>query len=209
MGKPIERIGRVTHESVLKCTGKGWSEWIALLDKAGARTSTHSELVALLKTKYKQSAWWQQAVAIGYEIHHGRRVEGRSAKGLYQLAATKTVPLAQKEAWALLASEEGLAAWLSPFAPFAWKKGAAYEVDGGVFGAVRTLKAPERLRFSWQEDTWEKPSVVQLGVHKRPGKKCMVTITHEGIPGESTKAKLRARWKKGLETFAAIAAKRS
>jgi uncharacterized protein YndB with AHSA1/START domain len=209
MGKPIERIGRVTNESVLKCTGRGWNEWIELLDRAGAKNWPHAEVVALLTSKYKQSPWWRQVVAGCYEIHHGKRVEGRSAKGLYSLAATKTVALSQKEAWALLSSKIGLAAWLEPFSSFAWKKGAAYEVDGGVYGAVRTVKAPERLRFSWQEDTWAKPSIVQLGVVKRPGSKCVVTITHEGIPGETTKAKLRARWKKGLESFATIAAKQS
>jgi uncharacterized protein YndB with AHSA1/START domain len=205
MSKPIDRIGRVTNESVLKCTGRGWNEWISVLDRAGAKSWPHSELVAWLSSKFKQSPWWRQVVAGCYEIHHGKRVEGRSAKGLYSLAATK---LPQKEAWTLLASEAGLAAWLEPFATFSFKKGSAYEVDGGVYGAVRTVKAPERLRFSWQEEPWAKASVVQLGVVKRPGRKCVVTITHEGIPGETTKAKLRARWKKGLEKFATIAVSR-
>lgn len=206
MGKLVERIGKVSTESVAKGTGRGWREWIDLLDRAGAKSCTHPELVALLKTKYKLSLWWQQGVAMGYEIHHGKRVEGRNAKGLYSTVATKTLPLSQKETWALLSSPEGLATWLSPFAPFPWKKGAAYEVDGGVFGAVRTVLAPRRLRLSWQEETWAKPGVVQLGVVKRSGKKSMVTLQHEGIPSAARKLVLREHWKKALAAFATLAA---
>jgi hypothetical protein len=35
MGK-IEKLGRVSSESVKKYTGRDWSEWVALLDRARA-----------------------------------------------------------------------------------------------------------------------------------------------------------------------------
>jgi uncharacterized protein YndB with AHSA1/START domain len=206
MGKEIAKLGLVSTESVEKCTGKGWSQWVALLDRAGAANWPHREITLLLKSKYKLTPWWQQGVAIGYEIHHGRRVVGRNDKGLYSLTATKTVELSRPRAWKFLASPEGLALWLAPFAPFDWKKGATYEVDGGIFGEVRTVKAPERLRFSWQEDSWAKPSIVQLNVNLRPGNKCLVVIQHEGVPSESAKEKLRVRWRAALEHVAAQAA---
>jgi len=75
-------------------------------------------------------------------------------------------------------------------------------VDGGIFGEVRTLNIPSRLRLSWQEATWERPSIVQVNVHPRKGAKCMIAIQHESIPGELAKEKLRARWKQALERIA-------
>src|SRR5688572_1797323 len=80
MAAEIEKIGKVKSESVLKCTGKSWAQWIAILEKAGARWMTHKEIVAFLK-KYKLSQWWQQGVATGYEMHIGRKAEGRNEKG--------------------------------------------------------------------------------------------------------------------------------
>ncbi|MGZ3656384.1 MAG: SRPBCC domain-containing protein [Bdellovibrionota bacterium] len=201
-GKPIERIGRVSCESVKKCTGKNWNQWIALLDKAGARTWVHGEITALLKEKYRLTPWWQQGVAIGFEIHSGKRIEGRSEKGLYATVASKTIPLSQKEAWKLLSSPAGLELWLSPFAPFEWKAGCGFEVNGGIFGEVRTVKAPSRLRLTWREETWKKASVLQLNVNPRPGKKCMVVLQHEQLPSELVKNKLRAHWKLALQKLA-------
>lgn len=200
----IEKIGRVASESVKKHTGKGWRQWITLLDRAGARDWPHREIAVYLKQKYRLTPWWQQGVAMGYEIHHGKRVEGRSERGLYGTVASKTVPLSVRKAWKMLASPEGLEAWLRPFAPFPWKVGQGFEVDGGVFGEVRTVKAPTRLRLRWQEESWPKASVLQLGVHARKGEKCMVVLQHGLIPNETAKLRLRTRWKDALERFAKL-----
>jgi hypothetical protein len=211
MGKQseIEKIGRVSSTSVKKCTGRSWRQWVTILDHAGARNWPHREINLLLKKSYKLTPWWQQGVAMGYEIHAGRRIEGRSEKGLYAMTASKAVPLNQKKAWALLSSVEGMGVWLQPFAPFAWKKGQGFEVDGGIFGEVRTILAPERLRISWKEEAWAKASVIQLVVIPRKGEKCIVVIQHESIPTESLKEKLRARWKESLSELVKLAIRKN
>lgn len=197
LGK-IERIGKVSSTSVLKGTGRNWEQWISILDRAEAVDWPHREITMLLKTKYKLSPWWQQGVALAYELHHGKRVEGRNLKGEYSTVATKTLPLSSRKAWSLLTSEEGMRAWLRPFSPFPWKPGQSFEVDGGVFGEIRTLKPGVRARLTWQEAHWEKPSVVQIHVVPRKGEKCMLVIQHERIPSASLKGKLRDQWKRAL-----------
>src|SRR5262245_23611484 len=85
----------ISSEAVKAKTGKTWAEWIALLDKAGAKTMSHKEIVAVLNDKYKVGGWWQQMVTVGYEqARHGRK-KGQMADG-YQISANKTVnvPLA-------------------------------------------------------------------------------------------------------------------
>ena len=197
--KKIEKLGRVSSASVKKCTGKDWNQWVAILDKASASAWPHREIALLLKTKHKLTPWWQQGVAIGYEIHHGRRIEGRNEKGEYATVATKTLRMNAKAAWKLLTSSEGMKLWLQPFALFPWKAGQSFEVDGGIFGEIRTLKPGVRARLTWQEAHWAKPSVVQLNVVPRKGEKCVLVIQHERIPSASLKGKLKEQWKKALQ----------
>lgn len=81
----------------------------------------HGEITMLLKKEYKLSPWWQQGVAIAYELHHGKRIEGRNLKGEYSTVATKTLPMSSKKAWSYLTSETGMARWLRPFSAFPWE----------------------------------------------------------------------------------------
>jgi uncharacterized protein YndB with AHSA1/START domain len=194
----IEKIGKVSSASVEKCTGKNWERWVALLEKAGARGLEHREIVALLKKKYKLSPWWQQGVATGYEMHIGRKVEGRNAKGQYSTVASRTFALSNKELWKYLESEDGLAVWLKPLSSFRFAPGETFEVDGGIFGEVRTLRKAERMRLRWQDGDWPKPSVVNLAVIPRPGKKCILVFQHDQLPSERARAAMNAHWKKIL-----------
>lgn len=202
LGK-ITKIGKVSSQSVLKCTGKNWDQWIALLNKANAKKWPHREITMLLKKKYKLSPWWQQGVAMAYELHNGQRVEGRNAHGYYSTVATKTFPLKSEAAWNFLTSETGMDAWLNPLSPFTWKVGQGFEVDGGIFGEIRTLKHGARARLTWQEAHWLKPSVLQIHVVPREGDKCMLVLQHEKIPSANLKEKLRNQWKAALSNLRA------
>src|SRR4051812_31302930 len=105
--KEIEKIGKVSNQSVLKGTGRGWAEWIRLLEKAGAKHWSHQEIVAFLHKKHKLGPWWNQGVTHGFELATGRRMEGQNQKGEYSIVTTKTFPLSNKKMWQLLESQEG------------------------------------------------------------------------------------------------------
>lgn len=190
-----ERLGRVTTQSVFKCTGKHWHEWIAILDKAGARSWTHQEIVAFLKKKYKLGPWWQQGVTSGFELAIGRRIEGQNAKGEYSLTATKSLPLGALKVWNLLLSKEGQAAWLKPLYPVTLAPGHAFETSDGFFGEVRTMKKAQRIRMTWQDPNWEKKTVLQIHLVPRPNDKSLLAFTHDEIKHLKTQSLLRARWK--------------
>jgi len=38
------RLAGVGSEAVERATGKGWDEWLRVLDRAGAKTMTHKEI---------------------------------------------------------------------------------------------------------------------------------------------------------------------
>jgi uncharacterized protein YndB with AHSA1/START domain len=196
---PSLSYARISDETVTKATKKGWKEWFTILEKAGARGWTHPEIVAYLKKKYKLTGWWQQGVTLGYEIFIGRRAEGRNAKGEHSLTATKTLTTTPKKLWALMNSEEGMAAWLQPMSQFTLKKGEQFEKEGGIFGEVRTVKPPIRARLTWQETDQLKPTLLQVYVvPKGDGKKTILVFYHEKIMSARMRDDLRAYWKAAL-----------
>lgn len=196
MEEKYERLGRVTTESVHKCTGKHWRQWVALLDKAGARTWTHQEIVAYLKSKHRLGPWWQQGVTSGYEIAIGRRIEGQNIKGHYMVTVTKSVELSAAQCWEHLVSDKGLGTWLKSLYDVAVKPGSQFETKDGFFGEIRTMKKGRSLRLTWQDPNWDKKTVVQVFIVARSkGKKSIVAFSHGEIKDLKTQKLLRARWK--------------
>jgi uncharacterized protein YndB with AHSA1/START domain len=198
------KVGRVSAESVAKGTGKNWDEWVRILTDAGAQNFSHKDIVQLLTKKYKLSLWWQQGVATGYEIAIGKKIEGRNDKGEYSMAATKTFPIDQKSAWKILTSKRGIDVWLRPLSQMEIKPKRTFETENGVFGEVRTLKAPHRIRIRWNDTDWEKPSSVMIVIIFRPAKKCVVAIQHEKLTSNRIKTQMREHWKNVLNELTSI-----
>lgn len=183
---------------MLKGTGKDWGRWIEILEKAGGRSLSHREMVLFVRRRYKLSSWWEQGVVTGFEMHIGRKVEGRNSRGEYSMTVSRTLPLGRAQLWGWMMSEAGMAVWLEPLSPFKVKKGAQFEVGGGIFGEVRTLKKPERVRFTWQDEDWEKPSVVQLFIIPRTAKKCILVFGHEKLTSDRLRLEMREHWQASI-----------
>jgi len=197
-----EKVGKVTSESVEKHTGKPWKTWVELLEKAGARNLTYQELVALLKKKYRLTPWWQQGVALGFQIATGRRRVGQDAKGLYMVTATKSLSVDVATIWKKLVSPNGLRIWLRPLSPVKIVPRTGFETKDGYFGEIRTMAVNRRIRMFWQDPLWSKHSVVEVGLVARPKKKSILVFNHTGIPDEKTRELLRARWREAADALA-------
>lgn len=202
----IEAIGTVSSKSVEERTGRTWDEWIDILDRKGASILTHKEIVSFLAKKYKAlNPWWQQQVTTGYEIHIGRKLPGRNAKGLFSMTATKTFPVDQKTLWKILTSKEGSRLWLKPMSDVDFIPKSTYEVEGGIFGEIRTMRAPERMRMTWHDSDWDKATIIQIYVIPRPGKKSIIALQQDGITSSQLKDQLRAYWHDALNELLAYA----
>jgi activator of HSP90 ATPase len=196
-------IDRVSDKALKKFTGKIWEEWIKILTKAGAKNWSHQEIVAYLKTKQKQTSWWRQVVANGFQVATGKRIAGQSLKGTYTCTLTKSVKLDHKKIWNWCVSPEGIEVWLKPMSPITITKGESFEIEGGVYGEIRTLKKFQRVRMSWREIDWEKGTTVQLHMHKRAKDKSMLSISHDGLRTARKKAEMRDYWRKVIDEMAA------
>lgn len=43
-----DKINNISSQALKKATGKGWDEWIRLLDKEGAAKMTHKEIARFI-----------------------------------------------------------------------------------------------------------------------------------------------------------------
>jgi len=93
-------------DALRAATGKGWNEWLALLDASGAAAKglDHQRLLDLTMQSLPETAgWWGQMVSVGYERVRGLREKHESCNGEFQATLSKTfsVPLfAAFAAWA-------------------------------------------------------------------------------------------------------------
>src|SRR5687767_6354338 len=99
----------VGDEALKKRTGRGWVEWIEIIDRAGGSDLDHKGIVALLAGLHPElGGWWTQMVTVGYEQAKGKREINQTPEG-YQLGASKTVPVplaALYQAWIDQASRQ-------------------------------------------------------------------------------------------------------
>jgi uncharacterized protein YndB with AHSA1/START domain len=63
----------IRSDGVSNATGKGWREWFAILDQAGAARLPHTDISRFLHENEGLSNWWSRTVAAGYEQTIGRR----------------------------------------------------------------------------------------------------------------------------------------
>lgn len=198
----ITILNKARSSSVLKHTQKNWDQWIDLLNKSGAVHLTHKEIVSFLAQKHKLSLWWQQIIASGYEIHIGRKIEGRNEKGEYATVATKTIAVDSRELWKFMTSIQGQSLWLRPLTPLKFHLKETFELEGGIFGEIRTIKAPLRVRLGWQDTDWHKSTVVQMLCLKRPQGKSVLVVQHEQLKDARLKNQMRDHWKQVLQSIA-------
>ncbi|MEM8534511.1 MAG: hypothetical protein AAGF95_26940 [Chloroflexota bacterium] len=64
---------RISEESVVSKTGKGWEAWFVILDGFAAPEKGHTVSAKYLRETYQLSPWWAQAVTIRYEWERGLR----------------------------------------------------------------------------------------------------------------------------------------
>ena len=84
------RPARMSDEAVAAATGRGWSEWFAILDDAGAAKMKHADIARMVGEQHEVSGWWAQTVTVEYERERGLRDVHQTTRG-YEVSVSKTV----------------------------------------------------------------------------------------------------------------------
>ncbi|HYH47229.1 MAG TPA: hypothetical protein VEG34_16230, partial [Thermoanaerobaculia bacterium] len=172
----------VSDAAVRAATGRGWEEWFAWLDEAGAARLPHGDIAKMVHAA-GVPGWWSQSVAVGYERARGLRAKHQKADG-FSASASKTVAVPLADLYAACADDASRARWLVP------PPGTTYRVRG--------ITQDKSVRLVWSDGT-----AVTIGVYAKGEGKSLVGLEHSKLPDAEAVTRLKAFWKESLERLAA------
>ena len=164
----------VSDESVRKATGRGWDEWFAILDDAGAVGWKHPEIARWVVAEHGISGWWAQSVTVGFERSRGLRAEHERPSG-YSLSATKTVNVPVERLYEAFANTRERNRWLEHSA------------------RVRSTTAPRTVNLDWGNG-----SRVAARFTEQSPSKSQVALQQEPLADAAAVEELRAFWRARL-----------
>ena len=181
MKRKVDKFGGIGSAAVAKATGRTWAEWLALLDKAGARKMPHREIAQRLQTRHKVPEWWAQMVAVGYGQARGLRVRHQKSDG-FEISVTKTMGAPVDRAFAAWKDAALREMWL-PRTPLTVRKATPHKSIRILWGDASTLSV----------NFWPKGSL-----------KCQVVPQHAKLPTPDAAEKMKAYWADKLEALRAF-----
>jgi uncharacterized protein YndB with AHSA1/START domain len=173
MGKPSLQL---SDEAVQAKTGKTWSEWLAVLDAAGARKKNRKEIVAYVSGTYRVGPWWRQMVTVGYEQARGMREPHQSSSG-YGVSVSKTLPVSVAALYAAWKDEKTRSLWLR---------------ERSIL--IRKATAPKSMRVTWSD----RKTNVDVYFYSKGNSRSQVVVQHGKLSDAKAVEKMKAHWSKAL-----------
>lgn len=114
MSAPDASVFPCGDDAVRRATGRGWDEWLHLLDAAGASALGHQRIWEIaMRALPGTDGWWGQMVSVGYERARGLREKHETSAGDYQATISRTLPVPLFAAFAAWAEENLRQSWLA------------------------------------------------------------------------------------------------
>jgi hypothetical protein len=180
----LAALAGMSDAAVKEHTGCTWERWVRTLDKRGAATMPHREIVTLVNVTYKVPDWWSQMVTVGYERIKGLRARGQRRDGSYEATKSRTfdVPVATLfKAWADASRRRK---WLD--AP----------------ATVRTATAPKSMRLGWADG-----NIIAVGFTAKGPSRSSVALSHPKLPDRDSAERLKQYWAGRLDALGVLLGK--
>lgn len=178
-----ENFGGIRSDAVRAKTGKGWNEWLEILDAENAQALSHKEIATLLYEKYKVPDWWCQMVTVGYEQARGLRAMHQKADG-FSANASKTLNASLNALYEACADETMRAKWM-----------------GRKKYTITKATPNKSLRIGWGKDSATR---VDFNLYAKSKTKSMIQIQHEKLADAAEVEKMKTYWRGALEKLAAL-----
>jgi hypothetical protein len=175
-GQAVKPI--MTDAGIKARTGKGWDQWYAALDKAGAAKLDHKGITALLDSKFKPGPWWGQMIAVSYERARGIRAMNQKCDGEFSVSVSKTLPVDLSTLYEAVADDKQRAKW--------FPKGA--------------FKLSSQTKDKYFRGAWGKDGArLEIGFYAKGEGKAQIALQVNKLPGGEAVESERATWKKAIE----------
>lgn len=168
--------GGIGDAAVRKATGKGWDDWLKLLDRAGGAKLDHPAIARLLHEKHGVGDWWSQMVTVGYEQARGRRQKHQKPDG-FSVSVSKTIGvplLTLYRAWEDLQTRGR------------WLADPAF--------TVRTATANKSMRITWVDGR----TSVDANFYAKGPDRAQVAVQHEKLPDAAAGERMKTYWAEQL-----------
>lgn len=165
---------RISNDAVMHKTGRGWSQWFSLLDKAGAKKMDHKNIAKQLDS-LGVPGWWCQMIAVTYEQERGLRKKHQMLDG-YSVGVSRTFDVPVGTLYDQWSDSKLRSKWLKEKI------------------VVRKETRNKSMRITWPDET----SVELYFVGKGPGKS-QVAVQHSKLASAKQVERFRAKWKAALD----------
>jgi len=178
--KDYAELAGMKDAVIAEKTGRGWAEWVRVLDGHAAERMPHSDIAKLVSDTYNVRPWWTQAVTVGYERIKGLRALGQRRNGTFEASKSRTfnTPVATL-----------FEAWSDPALRRRWLD------EAGV--KIRTATAPKSMRLGWPDGT-----IVAVWFTSKGASKSAVALAHTKLSDRETADRLKAYWAERLGELA-------
>ena len=172
-------------EATIKArTGRGWGEWVELLDAFGAAEKPHRDAAAYV-VSHGVAGWWAQSVTVGYERIRGLRERGQRRGGSYEASKSKTVAVPVETLFDAFANARTRKRWL-----------------GDVKLKIRTATKPKSMRITWDDGT-----SVDLWFQSKGPAKSAVGVQHVKLASRDDSQRRKQFWSEKLDALAKLLTK--
>ena len=169
----------VSDEAIRRRTGRGWEEWLDLLDEWGAAERSHGEIARWVAEQQGSDGWSAQAVTVSYERARGMRAVGERPDG-FSITASKTVAVPVDRLYDAFVDESLREQWLP-----------------GAELSERTATKPRSARFDWGDGETR----VIVGFEAKGDAKSTVGLAHERLADAQEAERMKAYWRERVGTL--------
>ncbi|MDD3179005.1 MAG: hypothetical protein PHQ04_01495 [Opitutaceae bacterium] len=174
-----DKINGITSAAVQKATGKSWTQWLKILDKAGAGNWPHQQTAEFLYDHHGVAGSWAQTVTTGFEQARGLRARHAAPAGGFEISVNRTIAAPVSKAFE---------AWRDPVLREQWLAHAPL--------TVRKATPHKSIRITWGDGT-----SVSINFWPKGPLKCQVVPEHSKLPDADTAEAMKTYWTGKLEAL--------
>jgi hypothetical protein len=168
---------QMSDAAVKDRTGKIWSEWFEILDKAGAKKWKHHEICAYLADAHKVGDWWTQMISVPYEHARGIREKFQNCDGEFAASGSRTLNVPMGKLYEAWTDEKLRKRWLP---------------DAKI--EITTATRNKSLRAKWDDGK----SRLSVNFYAKGAGKAQAAVDHMKLSSSKECAKMKMYWFEAL-----------